>query len=86
MGIVINRIPQLGQLSANVFYAQGYSGHGIASSHIISEIMANALDGELREFDIFAECPHIRVPGAEWLGNQFLAIGMWYYVMLEKLR
>lgn len=86
MGIVINRIPQLGQLSANVFYAQGYSGHGIASSHIISEIMANALDGELREFDIFSQCPHIRVPGAEWLGNQFLAIGMWYYVMLEKLR
>lgn len=86
MGIVINRIPQLGQLSENVFYAQGYSGHGIASSHIISEIMANALDGELREFNVFAQCPHIRVPGAEWLGNQFLAIGMWYYVLLEKLR
>lgn len=86
MGIVINRIPQLGQLSENVFYAQGYSGHGVATSHIISEIMANALDGELKEFNVFKSCPHIRVPGTEWLGNQFLAIGMWYYVMLEKLR
>jgi glycine/D-amino acid oxidase-like deaminating enzyme len=86
MGIVINRIPQLGQLSDNVFYAQGYSGHGIASSHIVSEIMAEAISGHMSQFDTFAACPHIRVPGTEWLGNQFLALGMWYYLMLEKLR
>jgi len=86
MGIVINRIPQLGKLSDNVFYAQGYSGHGIATTHIISEIMANAISGHMKEFDTFANCSHIRVPGSEWLGNQFLAIGMWYYVLLEKFR
>ncbi|KZX79485.1 FAD-dependent oxidoreductase [Oleiphilus sp. HI0009] len=86
MGIVINRIPQLGKLSENVFYAQGYSGHGIATSHIVSEIMANAITGHLNEFDTFAQCSHIRVPGSEWLGNQFLAIGMWYYLLLEKFK
>lgn len=86
MGIVINRIPQLGRISDDIFYAQGYSGHGIATSHIVSEIMASAIDGQLREFDIFAACRHIRVPGSEWLGNQLLALGMWYYQMLEKLR
>lgn len=86
MGIVINRIPQLGRLADNVYYAQGYSGHGIATSHIVAEIMANAIDGQLREFDVFASCRHIRVPGGEWLGNQFLALGMWYYQLLEKLR
>ncbi len=86
MGIVINRIPQLGKISNNIFYAQGYSGHGIATSHIVSEIMANAISGDLNEFDIFAQCSHIRVPGSEWLGNQFLALGMWYYLMLEKFR
>ncbi|MFO7528691.1 MAG: FAD-binding oxidoreductase [Marinobacter sp.] len=86
MGIVMNRIPQLGKLSDHVFYAQGYSGHGIATSHIVSEVMANALDGHMREFDTFAACSHIRVPGSEWLGNQFLAIGMWYYRMMEALR
>ncbi len=93
MGIVFNRIPQLGKLSNNVFYAQGYSGHGIATSHIVAEIMATTLDGELRgdesasiEFERFARCKHIRIPGSEWLGNQLLAIGMWYYQLLEKLR
>ncbi|WP_396588639.1 NAD(P)/FAD-dependent oxidoreductase [Bermanella sp. R86510] len=86
MGIVINRIPQLGKLSDNVFYAQGYSGHGIALTHIVSEIMANAMSGHMQDFDTFARCKHVRIPGSEWLGNQFLALGMWYYVMLEKLR
>jgi glycine/D-amino acid oxidase-like deaminating enzyme len=86
MGIVMNRIPQLGKLSDNVFYAQGYSGHGIATSHIVSEIMANAITGHLEEFDTFAQCKHIRIPGTEWIGNQMLAIGMWYYLLLERLR
>lgn len=86
MGIVINRIPQLGKLSDNVFYAQGYSGHGIATTHIVSEIMANAMSGQLDEFDTFAQCKHIRIPGSEWIGNQFLAVGMWYYLLMEKLR
>jgi len=86
MGIVINRIPQLGRLSENVFYAQGYSGHGIATSHIVSEIMAKAITGHLEDFDAFSQCRHIRIPGSEWMGNQFLALGMWYYLLLEKLR
>lgn len=86
MGIVINRIPQLGRVTDNIWYAQGYSGHGIATSHIVAEIMGNALDGQLREFDVFAACRHIRVPGGEWLGNRLLVLGMWYYHLLEKLR
>jgi glycine/D-amino acid oxidase-like deaminating enzyme len=86
MGIVVNRIPQLGKLSDNVWYCQGYSGHGIATSHITGEIMAEALTGTLEQFDTFAQCKHVRVPMGDLLGNPLLAAGMWYYQMLEKLR
>lgn len=86
MGIVINRIPQLGKLSDNVWYCQGYSGHGIATSHIMGEIMAQAITGHLGDYDTFAACQHIRVPMGDLLGNPMLAAGMWYYQMLEKLR
>jgi gamma-glutamylputrescine oxidase len=86
MGIVINRIPQLGQLSEHVYYAQGYSGHGIATTHLVAQIMADAVLGESQDFNTFAACKQIRVPGSAWLGNQFLAMGMWYYQMLERLR
>jgi len=86
MGIVINRIPQLGKLSDNVWYCQGYSGHGIATTHIMGEIMGRAITGKLEQFDTFAACQHIRVPMGDLLGNPMLAAGMWYYQMLERLR
>lgn len=86
MGIVVNRIPQLGKLSPNVWYCQGYSGHGIATSHVMGEIMAEAMSGELSRFEIFAGCSHIKVPMGDVLGNPMLALGMWYYQLLEKLR
>ncbi len=86
MGIVLNRIPQLGKLSPNVWYCQGYSGHGIATSHVMGEIMAEAMGGELARFETFAGCSHIKVPMGDVFGNPMLALGMWYYQLLEKLR
>jgi gamma-glutamylputrescine oxidase len=86
MGIVINRIPQLGKVSDNVWYCQGYSGHGIATSHLMGEILAEAMTGTLARFDTFAAFEHRRVPLGRALGNPLLAVGMWYYQMLERLR
>lgn len=85
-GIVVNRIPQLGKVSPHVFYCQGYSGHGVATSHIMGEIMAQAVIGQHREFDLFANMKQIRLPVGEWLGNQGMALGMLYYRMMENFR
>ncbi|GIU12916.1 MULTISPECIES: FAD-binding oxidoreductase [unclassified Shewanella] len=85
-GIVLNRIPQLGKVSPNVYYCQGYSGHGVSTSHIMGEIMANAVAGELQEFDLFAQMSHYRIPLNEWFGNQALALGMMYYKVMENFR
>lgn len=86
MGIVVNRIPQLGKLSDNVYYAQGYSGHGIGLTHIIAEIMGDAVAGSMEKFDVFADISHVRLPFGDWVSGQMMAAGMWYYGMLEKLR
>ena len=85
-GIIINRIPHLGRIGPNLFYAEGYSGHGIATSHIVAEIMAAAITGHLSEFDTFAQVRHIRLPFGAWVGQQALAAGMWYYKLRERLR
>ncbi len=84
MGIVFNRIPQLGKLAPNVWYAQGYSGHGLATSHIVGEVMANAITGTMDKFDVFQGFSHARVPMGDWMGRQILALGMWYFLMKEK--
>jgi gamma-glutamylputrescine oxidase len=85
-GIVVNRIPMLGKLSDHVYYAQGYSGHGLATSHIVGEVMAQAMAGHMEAFDTFAACRHVKVPFGELLGNPLLAVGMWYYQLLERWR
>ncbi len=85
-GISINRIPQLGRVAPNVLYAQGYSGHGVATSHVVGEIMARAMTGDTGDFDVFADVRHWRLPIGRFLGNQALAIGMWYFQQREKLR
>jgi len=51
-GIVINRIPMLGRVQNNVFYLQGYSGHGMATSHILAEIIAEAVTGSFQQLEM----------------------------------
>lgn len=78
-GITINRIPALGRIEGNVYYAQGYSGHGIASSHIMAEIMADALTGTMHHFDLFSSLKHTRLPVGPKTGSALVALGMAYY-------
>jgi gamma-glutamylputrescine oxidase len=84
-GITINRIPALGRIEGNVYYAQGYSGHGIASSHIMAEIMADALTGTLHHFDLFSSLKHIRLPVGPQTGSALVALGMAYYRLKQSL-
>ncbi len=84
-GIVVNRIPALGRISNNVYYAQGYSGHGIASSHIMAQIMAEAVSGTLERFDLFSRMKHIRLPVGPRAGSALIALGMAYYGLKDRI-
>ena len=84
-GIVINRIPMIGKAATNVYYAQGYSGHGIATSHIVAEITADALNGTLDRFDTFESFNHVRLPVGKTIGSGLMALGMLWYRLKEKL-
>jgi len=85
VGIVLNRMPLVGRINGNVYYAQGYSGHGVNATHLMGEVVADAIGGTMERFDIFSELPHIRIPGTRWMGNQLIALGMLYYRLKDKL-
>ncbi len=48
--------------------------------------MAAAMTGNAHDLDVFASARHWRLPVGQFLGNQALAIGMWYFQQLEKHR
>jgi len=85
VGIVINRIPALGRINGNVWYSQGYSGHGVNTTHIMGEVIADAIAGQMEKFDLFARVKHHRIPGSQWVGNQMIAMGMLYYRIRDLL-
>ena len=85
IAISINRIPQLGRIEENTYYAQGYSGHGLAPSHLAGKLMADAIGGDLEKFDVFQRIRHMKLPGGKWFANPALALGMLYYRLKELL-
>ncbi|MEQ8206046.1 MAG: FAD-binding oxidoreductase, partial [Woeseia sp.] len=85
IAISINRIPQFGRIEDNTWYAQGYSGHGLAPSHLAGKVLADAISGEMEQFDVFARIRHLRLPGGKWFANPALALGMLYYRLKEIL-
>ena len=85
IGIVLNRVPALGRINGNVWYCQGYSGHGVNSTHIMGEVVSDAIAGTMEKFDLFADMKHFRIPGTQWVGNQIIALGMLYYRLRDLL-
>ena len=85
IGIVINRVPHLGRLDDNIFYSQGYSGHGVNVTHLAGQVVADAIAGTYERFDVFEKVKHLRIPGGQWVGNQLLALGMIYFRLLDLL-
>jgi glycine/D-amino acid oxidase-like deaminating enzyme len=85
IAIVINRVPLIGRINENVYYAQGYSGHGVNATHVMGELIADAIGGTMERFDVFAGNKHVRIPGTQWFGNQMIALGMLYYRLKDAL-
>lgn len=84
-GIILNRIPQVGRLDGNVLYVQGYSGHGIALSHILAEAVAKALTDDPFDFDVFANVRHWHLPVGRRVGSLMLALGMTYFRLRDRV-
>lgn len=85
IAITIKRVPQFGRIQGNTWYAHGYSGHGVAPTHIAGQILADAIGGDMERFDVFEKIRHWKLPGGKWFANPALALGMLYYRLKEIL-
>lgn len=83
--LTMMRMPQVGKIGENLYYAQGYSGHGVTNSHLMGEILSDAIDGDTERFDVFASMPQYQFPGGRMLRVPYTAIGAAYYNMRDQL-
>ena len=45
IAIIVDRVPAIGRLAPNLYFLQGYCGHGVNASHIAAEIVSDAICG-----------------------------------------
>ncbi|WP_119303525.1 NAD(P)/FAD-dependent oxidoreductase [Dongia deserti] len=84
VGITMSRLPNLGRIG-NIFYAQGYSGQGVAITGIAGKLIAEALSGTAERFDVFANLPHRPFPGGTALRHPLMTLAMLWYAMRDRL-
>ncbi len=85
LAITMNRMPDFGRLSASVFYAHGYSGHGVPIATLAGKLLAEVISGSAERFDVMASVPSQTFPGGTLLRWPGLVAGMLFYSLRDRL-
>lgn len=79
-----SRVPQMGRLNDNTYFAHGYSGHGVTGSHTFGRILAEAINGDITRFDVFAQVPWLPFPGGRMFRVPYSMVGSWWYAFKDR--
>ena len=79
VAITMNRFPDIGRRGRATYYAQGFSGHGVALSGFAGKVLADAIQGESGTLDVFGRIKHANFPGGEALRTPLLVLATMYY-------
>lgn len=83
--ITMNQAPDFGRLGSNIYYLQGFSGHGLALSVMAGKLVAETIAGEAERFELMSRIRHHSFPGGKFLRTPMLVLGMFYYRLMELL-
>ncbi len=85
LDITMSRAPNFGRLAPNVFYLQGFSGHGMTLTGLAGKLAAEAIAGTAERFDVFARIPHRDFPGGHLFRRPLLVMAMLYYRLRDLM-
>lgn len=85
LAITRNRMPDMGVKQGVVYYAQGFSGHGVPTATMAGKLMALSILDSCEDFDLMAGLKTISFPGGPLLRRPSLVAGMLFYSLLDKL-
>ncbi|MDO8958813.1 MAG: FAD-binding oxidoreductase [Rhodocyclaceae bacterium] len=81
--ITMNQAPDFGRLGSNIYYLQGFSGHGLALAVMAGKLVAETIAGQAERFDLLSRIKHHAFPGGALLRTPALVLGMLYYRLRE---
>lgn len=83
--MTLNMAPNFGRLGNNIYYLQGFSGHGLAFTGMAGKLVAEAVAGQAERFDVFSRIRHYPFPGGRWIRTPALMLGVLYYRLRDLL-
>lgn len=81
----MNMAPDFGRLGTNIYYLQGFSGHGVALSGIAGKLAAEAIAQQAERFDLLARIKHTPFPGGAIMRPPVFTLGMLYHQFQDLL-
>lgn len=81
--ITMNRAPHFGRIAPTLYFAQGFSGHGVNTTALAGKLIAEAIDGQASRFDLFGRIRHRDFPGGAALRTPALVLAMSWYRLLD---
>lgn len=83
--LTLTRIPHVGRLSPTVYFAHGDSGHGVTTTHLLGQILGEAVAGHAERFDVWASLPYYPFPGGHTFSVPLTVLGSWWYRLRDRL-
>ena len=83
--ITMSRAPDFGRIAPNVYYLQGFSGHGIALTGMAGKLVAETIAGQSECFDLFTRLRHRNFPGGPALRMPGLVLAMLWFRLKDLL-
>lgn len=85
LAITMPRLPHLGRLGANAYFAQGYSGQGVAIATLAGKLIAEAIQGQAARFDVYDSLKIPALPGGTLFRKPLLALALTWYALRDRL-
>jgi gamma-glutamylputrescine oxidase len=85
LAITMPRLPHVGRLTPNVYFAQGYSGQGVAIATLVGKLVAEAISGQAGRFDVYESLKIPPLPGGAFLRKPLLTLGLLWYALRDRL-
>ncbi len=85
IAITVNRFPHIGSIDNNIFFAQGYSGHGLAITTMVGKMLAEVISNQNNKMGLFEKFKHKNFPGFGVIDKPLLVLAMSYFKLKDHL-
>jgi len=83
-GVTKDQIPEIGRTEDGIYYAYGYSGHGVVPTHMAGRVLSDMIAGKLDDHHFSAKIKAATIPGAGKHDGILAKLALLWYGMKER--